>query len=284
MGRIYLETNAIIKLADYKCKGEVFTSVFALFELISGMNRDDFEIRRANIKKIFDSNIQIEKKMIDQILCEFADQESYNPQIYKYIFRIAKKVVKSKNYDEFVAYEIVVDHDSLQKVNALSWLRDWDKKISTICDKCQYMMHEDKDYIKQKYKEEGIKGLAKHFARKYEDNMIDENRLNHASGFILNTEVEYIKKRIRQRFTQYNFRLFIVAQAVIFAKSIYIDGGAQDKNNPSDLLHLLYLQENDCLISNDKIYNVIAEGIDDFHFISLNKEKKLVELISGFSG
>ena len=65
---------------------------------------------------------------------------------------------------------------------------------------------------------------------------------------------------------------------MIFAKAFFINGGTAGRNDPSDLLHLLYLDRDDILISNDKIFETISKAIDDFHFIKMNNEKKLSEL------
>lgn len=70
----------------------------------------------------------------------------------------------------------------------------------------------------------------------------------------------------------------MTAQATIFAKSYFINGNTSDKNNPCDLLHLLYLGENDTLVSNDKIYQTIEKACEEFKLITINDEKSLSNL------
>lgn len=80
-------------------------------------------------------------------------------------------------------------------------------------------------------------------------------------------------------FSKYNYKLFLVAQAVILSKAFFINGNTQNANNASDLLHLLYLNENDKFVSNDKIYQTITEVCPEFKLIVLDNEKNLSDLI-----
>lgn len=77
----------------------------------------------------------------------------------------------------------------------------------------------------------------------------------------------------------FSYKLFMTAQAVVFSISYFINGNRQNRNNPSDLLHLLYLTENDKFVSNDKIYQTIFNACPEFNLIELNNEKGLSELI-----
>ena len=88
-----------------------------------------------------------------------------------------------------------------------------------------------------------------------------------------------IRSRIDELFSRYNFKLFIKAHA-IFIKAFYIDGGKQDRNNPSDILHLLYLDEGDKLVSSDKIFETVKEAAEEFQYLKLEQNKKLDELIN----
>ena len=61
---LYLETNAVRKLKDYDCTEHVYTSIFTLFELISGINKKEFSIRKSCIERIFEQKIEINMKML----------------------------------------------------------------------------------------------------------------------------------------------------------------------------------------------------------------------------
>ena len=71
----------------------------------------------------------------------------------------------------------------------------------------------------------------------------------------------------------------MIAQAVIFSEAAYIRGGTQNRNNPSDLLHLLYLKKGDKFLSNDKIYRTIADAVEDLQLVKINEEKSVLEVI-----
>lgn len=286
MSKIYLETNAVRKLTDFKCDNKVFTSVFVLFELISGINNSEqFRIRKANIEKIFSQEIYIVNKMVDQVLCELVreDKNKYDPEKGNIIYSNARKILKMKSYEDFVKEKIVFYHcDPIlykNEISIQSWLKQWDDRISNIRLSLPKVFNEDKNFIKKIYQNDGMKGLAQYYWGRLEENKLDERRIGHASAFCSKDEIEYVREENERMFSTYNFRLFMTAQAIIFAKAIYIDGGTQDKNNPSDLLHLLYLEEGDQLVSNDKIYSIIAEGIEDFHYIKIGKEKNLSDLL-----
>lgn len=286
MSNIYLETNAIRKLNDFECKNKVFTSVFVLFELISGIDSSEqFRIRKANIEKIFNHKIPIIKKMVDQVLGELVgiDKSRYSTDKGEIICLIAQNILKMNSYEEFIKDTISFEHLKPiwyeEKVSVQSWLKQWDNKISDMIHNLPPIFYENKDYIKKIYSRNGVKGLGQYYWGMMEDNKIDESRLGHASAFCSRSDIEQFRKANECMFSTYNFRLFMTAQAIIFAKAVHIDGGTQDRNNPSDLLHLLYLNEEDKLVSDDKIYGIIAEGISDFHYIKIGEKKKLSDLL-----
>lgn len=201
---VYLETNALRKLTDYKCQEPVYITIFSIFELLSGMSKDEFIKRQSCLKRIRD-----------------------------------------------------------QKIDSLF-----------LDDECS------RNYIKNKYKKEGINGFAKYYYFKMFDSRIDEAKLSHAEAFVGSEEIERCRQQADNLFKKYNYKLFITAQAAIFAEAYFINGGFQNKNNASDLLHLLYLNENDKFVSNDKIYQKVKEACPELNFVYLGNEKSLSELLS----
>ena len=162
-------------------------------------------------------------------------------------------------------------------MHAITWLKNWDNNILTITKNLNPLFEdEDKVYIKSIYKKDGISALAKHFWNKFYNNRVDKDRISHAEAFIGLSEVEKIYQEAESLFCKYNFKLFIVGQAVVFAKVYFINGNTQNSNNASDLLHLLYLNKDDKFISNDKIYQTVLEACPEFQLIVLNNEKKLI--------
>lgn len=278
---IYLETNALRNLTNYDCDQHVYTSIFSIFELLSGINEEEFVVRQSCAKRIKKQKLTIKGPMIDKLFYSLIKENGYTPFAYKMINDTFRLLIKSKNYNEFSQYKLSITNKKGQKelINPICWLSCWDQQIAMINKTISSSFeNEDKAYIKRIYKEQGEKGFAEYFWQKYYDERIDQKRLNHAEPFIGTHEIEKCKAYVDQLFLKYNFKLFMTAQAVIFAKSYFINGNTSDKNNPCDLLHLLYLGENDTLVSNDKIYQTIEKACEEFKLITINDEKSLSNL------
>lgn len=282
---VYLETNALRKLTSYKCEEHTYTSIFSIFELLSGITEKDFEIRKACLKRIREQKIEIKGPMVDKLfvnLIGISDNAKYNRFAYKMIMDVYRAALTSKNYSNFNDGKLVGTNENNKwiEINALTWLKDWDKNISSITQSINCVFEdENREYIRKKYDNEGVKGLARHFWWKMHNDRINEKRLAHAESFIGADAAEAVRQEADILFSTYNYKLFMTAQAVIFSKAFFINGNTQNHNNASDLLHLLYLSENDKFVSNDRIYQTIFEACPDFNLITLNNEKNLADLI-----
>lgn len=282
---VYLETNALRKLTSYECKEHTYTSIFSIFELLSGITEKEFEVRRACLKRIRKQKIEIKGPMIDKLfanLIGISDDTQYNQFAYKMIKDVYHAALTSKNFSCFndVTLRGTDANNKRVKRHALTWLKNWDDNISNIIHNINCCFEsESKEYIKKLYANEGAKGLARHFWWKMYDARIDEKRLAHAESFIGVDKAEAVRQNADILFSTYNYKLFMTAQAVIFSKAFFINGNTQNHNNASDLLHLLYLSENDKFVSNDRIYQTISEACPDFNLITLNNEKNLADLI-----
>lgn len=278
---VYLETNALRKLTNYECEESVYTSIFAIFELLAGITEEDFEIRKACLKRIEEQKIEIRGPMVDKLFMDLIGATNCNAIEYKIIMDIYYAALKAKNYFDFNKINIVVTdiYKKTNFLNAHTWLKNWDNSISKITKNSGTIFKdENKKYIEQIYNTDGVKGVARHFWLKMDNNRIDDERLSHAEVFVGTDEVKNIHKDMDNLFSKYNFKLFMVAQAVIFAKAYFINGNTQNSNNATDLLHLLYLNENDKFVSNDKIYQTISEACPEFELIFLDNQKKLSDL------
>lgn len=279
---VYLETNALRKLTDYTCEQEhVYTSVFSVFELLSGATEKDFKVRKACLERIKKHKLEIRGPMIDKLFAKLIDHDEYNPFAYKRIMGIFRATLPKKySFDSYKNLPKRGMNDKPDSKPALTWLKDWDDNIASIAPNVGPVFEDEtSDYIKLIYNKDGVKGLAKHFWDKIYYGRIDDKRLSHLIPFVGNDEVQKFRDKIEMLFSKYNYKLFMTAQAVIFAKAYFINGNTQDRNNPSDLLHLLYLCEGDKFVSNDKIYHTISEACPEFNYIHLNEEKALSELI-----
>lgn len=278
---VYLETNALRKLTDYKCQEPVYTTIFSIFELLSGMSEDEFIKRQSCLKRIRNQKIEVRGPMIDKLFMKPLNMNDYNDNAYKGIMSAFLQAIKIKNYSEFRS--LYCNFNQVIIGNTDQWLKEWDSSIANITKKIDSLFLDDecsRNYIKNKYKKEGINGFAKYYYFKMFDSRIDEAKLSHAEAFVGSEEIERCRQQADNLFKKYNYKLFITAQAAIFAEAYFINGGFQNKNNASDLLHLLYLNENDKFVSNDKIYQKVKEACPELNFVYLGNEKSLSELLS----
>lgn len=271
---IYLETNALRKLTDYKYDGTEYTSIFSIFELLSGVKENDFYKRKACIERIEKQKLTIRGPMIDKVYYSFFNSKDYNEYAYKEIKDVYHIFLKSKTFDDFRNVKKL--HNN-KEFYVLEWLIEWDKNISKITTNIQnilknYFQDVNKKPFREIYQNYGEQEFLNHiiftlcnFIRN-DNNIKDKYVINH----IYETGLIY----------KYNFRLFTYAQILIFAISFFLHGGTSDKNTAQDLIHLLYLSENDILVSNDRIYKNIANGIHFFKLAELSNEKKLSDLLS----
>jgi len=63
---VYLETNALRKLTDYTYAETVYTFIFSVFELLSGISEKDFNIRKACLERIDKQQVEIRGSMIEK--------------------------------------------------------------------------------------------------------------------------------------------------------------------------------------------------------------------------
>ncbi len=241
---VYLETNALRKLTNYMCEESVYTSIFSIFELLSGITEKDFKIRKACLKRIDEQKIEIQGPMIDKLFMGLLGITEYNPFAYEMIMDTYHATLQAEDYSHFNDIQLLVTdiNNKTKLIHAHTWLKNWDDNISNITKNINLLFEdENKEYIKQIYKKDGVKGLSKHFWYKIYNNRIDEERLSHAEGFVGSDAVATIRQETDLLFSKYSYKLFIKAQAVIFSKAYFINGNTQNLNNASDLLHLLYL-------------------------------------------
>lgn len=250
---IYLETNALRKLTDYSCNQSVVTSIFSIFELLSGVkDQNDYHIRRQCLQRIKKQNVIIRFPMIDELF----GVPDYNKFAAQMIMDIYNYVLSTDDFTRFQLAKLEVSrHDgSIENISAIDWLRNWDEKITEITKKSGTLFSdEDKVATRSLYNNEKEAGLAKYFTEKiFKPNTVGDS--------------------------SYAYKLFMTAQYVVFTLA-WLNGNNQNKNNASDLLHLLYIEQDDTFISNDKIYRTIKNACSSFNYIHLDNQKKLSELI-----
>ena len=277
---IYLETNALRKLTDYSCKEPVYTSIFSVFEILSGITETDFYIRKACLERINEQKLEIKGPMVDKLLMILLGESGYNEFAYEMIMDLYNATLKAASFSELKnVYLCCTDENGKLEFLTIDWLNEWDEHISNIRNDVPKLFEEEsKDYIKDIYNSSNVKGLAEYFWKKIYENRLNEDRIAHAEGFVGQDAIKHIRQETEELFSKYNYKLFMTAQAVVFSISYFINGNRQNRNNPSDLLHLLYLNENDKFVSNDKIYQTIFNACPEFNLIELNNEKRIIRI------
>ena len=155
---IYLETNALRKLTNYTCKEPVYTSIFSIFELLSGITEEDFKIRKACLKRIKEQKIEIRSPMIDKLFMDLLGINEYNKFADKMIMDIYEAVLKVDSFSCLNDIHLLMGYENtknMKPMHALTWLKNWDNNILTITKNLNPLFEdEDKVYIKSIYKKE----------------------------------------------------------------------------------------------------------------------------------
>lgn len=133
---IYLETNALRKLTDYSCDQPVATSIFSIFELLSGVkDKNDYHIRRQCLQRVKKQNVIIRFPMIDELF----GVPDYNKFAAKMIMDIYNYMLITDDFTRFqhAKLELGRNDGSVEKISAIEWLRNWDEKIAEITKKVE---------------------------------------------------------------------------------------------------------------------------------------------------
>lgn len=249
---IYLDTSSVRKnsnsLINFK-KGTVYTSVLAVFELLSGIKEEDFQKRKKIIKNLLKSSIAIDwetykKKEYNAFQYPFDDIEGY------VIKQMAEKIINCESYKEYTEVKIYTDKDTYYTHESLE---DFDEGISSIGKEFSLI---DKKVWSNLLKEE-----RKRFKKCMEqDDMLLPyvQLLSEFSLIDLAEDISGYKKPDKGYFDtiqKYDFSLeiYLKYNNLLFTLC-KMNGSECGKNDAIDMLHLVYLSEGDEIISEDNIF------------------------------
>ena len=250
--RVYLDTSSIRKnsnvLINFK-KGTVYTSVLAVFELLSGIKESDFYKRKKIIKNLLESSIAIDwetykKKEYNVFKYAYDDIEGY------VIKQMAEKVIDCESYKEYTEIKIYTDDDTYYTHESLE---DFDENISKV-GKAFSLIEKN---VWSKLSKEERKNFKKNMER--DDMLLPYIQL--LSEISLTDLAEDISghKRPDERYMntiqKYDFSLdvYLKYSNLLFVLS-KMNGSEYGKNDTIDVLHLVYLVEGDMFISEDNIF------------------------------
>lgn len=257
--RIYLDTSTIRKRAnDFNAFNyeDFFTSSLTVFELISGIKERDFLLRKKVIINLINSSIYIDwetykKKMYNAFNQKYNDIEGY------VIKRMAQLLVDCNTFEEYKNIRIYVNDDSYYTYESFEYFDNEITKTGKLFS-----------IIGQREWQNLDKTIRKSFIKEF----IDEKKILPYVQILFGLSLislaediagcqrpddEYIRV-IKNNdsgldiFLRYNQLLFFLCE---------LNGSKCGKNDMFDTMHLIYLKENDVLISEDKIFKKLNDYV-----------------------
>ncbi|MCT4665013.1 MAG: hypothetical protein N4A45_07245 [Flavobacteriales bacterium] len=262
--RYYLETNALYSIEKIcaENKKNLFTSIFSLYELVSGIKKDNFNRRKNILNKVKNSNIFIDREMPEKKIFDSFDitaNYDYLEERVEPLMQIIDNVLSSESF------EIFSNNDAYrtQKYN-FDYFKNLDNTWS-------------KGFIENTIKgNKWIKDIVQNGENEFNFNginyKIDKNR--DLDAFFTNEKIS------NQSFTIYALGLMIKDKGIdssdmeiyesynrlitdyIHAFSKFCANKMVTHNSPAtndftDLTHLLYLKstEESMIVSDDSIYD-----------------------------
>lgn len=266
---IYLDTSSIRKIANKLNdieNSKILTSSLAVFELLSGINENDFLLRKSIVKNLLDSSIHIDwdtyKAKINK-----AFQQSFD-DIEGYVIKsLAKKLISCNCLDEYRNIKIYTDSDTYYTHESLS---DFDNKLSKTGKVFSYFgKNEWRNYEKIDRKQFKKQMLEENMISPYIQKLTEFSLISLAedlSGCKRPDDkyFEVIKKYDHSLdvHLRYNNLLFLLLE---------MNGSVCGKNDTVDMLHLIYLKENNVIISEDNIFRRLNKYINHLQVYQSNQ-------------
>jgi len=255
MNRLYLDTSIVRKYSNELDKFEsedVFTSSLVVFELIAGMNEKEFKLRKNVLNNLLKSKIII-------------DWDSYNMKMHKAfnisyddiegnaIMRFAEKITKCETYEDVKNLKIYFCKNSFLKLESFE---EFDKDIEQVGKRFSAKAANEWRELDKKDRRD--------FKKQMSDLLRAYSRM--LSEFALIDLVEDFaeSKRPSERYFKvlgeydksldvylyYNQMFFLLTE---------MNGSECGRNDALDIMHTIYLKENDTIVSEDKIFNKLIE-------------------------
>lgn len=267
--KYYLETNALYSIEKISkvCVTNCYTSIFSLFELVSGINEKNFFKRKNILGKIRNSHINIDYDMPEKIIFDgfnvtkgFDFEEKRVEQINKQIHEI----LNVDTYKDFIHSDIhnssnfgidfFKNLDDLWSKGFIKATTDGNKRIKRILEQ------ENKGLIMNNKVLElrNNKDLIHLFS--YEPALSISISIIAFSGFLKNHGIDKPEKEI---YESYNGLIDYYIQCISdYCDDKMIKHETPSMNDFSDITHLLYLRNkiNLTIVSDDKIFNRYFKG------------------------
>lgn len=250
--KVYLDTSSIRKnsnqLNTFK-DTDCFTSSFTVFELISGIKEDDFLLRKNAIKNLLNSSICIDWKTYKDKMYDAFGQPCNDIEGIV-IKKMAESIIECDTFQEYYKKKIYIDADTYYTHESFE---DFDVEISSIgkifseIGKCEWR---ELDKIDRKSLKENM--IEKELIFPYVQKLTELSLINLAE------DISGHKRPSEEYFNaieKYNQSLEVYLRYMHFLfLTREMNGSVCGKNDMADIVHLIYLHEDDVIITEDKIF------------------------------
>lgn len=265
--RYYLETNALRALGKFLVSNptvltNAFTSTFSLFELIKRVGRGgDSEKRAAILKALWDADVSVRMPMPDELLYLAYGWETAEPdslQIYKTLISLIERNEDPLAFDEQFADEqyrqIVSHHENstlrFQKEISDRYVRPKPEPEVIKIDLAAFIVPDDTAGAHIDHLD------TRHPAYIFLDQIRNDKAVSTYRNLDVPDAGELPDAEIISRYNRQLDLFFFATYAFELKKKTFREACA--KNDMLDLLHTLYLSDNDVvMVSDDNIFDSV---------------------------
>lgn len=253
--RYYLDTSSLRKLSPKLSLfswPDIFTSSLAVFELISGMQESEFNLRKSVITNLLTSSISIDFESFDmkKHRCIGLDIEDIDGTIIK---EMAELIINAPSFEDLLAKRVKTKNDEFT-LNDFTLFDDQLSKESVANSKIATAIYFDE--------------IDKEDRKRDKQFLINENNIFRVSQIFSEIAISKMiealtdSKRPSEEYFKYAekynngldlFFFCLVCKAML----CQLHGNIYGRNDYVDILHTCFITRDDIIVSDDKIFKSI---------------------------
>ena len=256
--KYYLETNALIDLSNHlgnpALNDIAFTSVYAMLELVSGINNENFNRKRSALKKLHEAQLALDFIFPEEKLADCFSAIEFEEGRKDDLITLTQLIIESESINEAsnkiaakgVHFDLLyfIDYDDRWRKNFIDATIAGNKEIKQLLSA-------------EKSTNEDTSNVLFNQIRSSKRFNFDLTLFSIAASYAKSTGIDE-----EEIFASYNGNGDIFIQAL---SDYGIDKMARNeipaKNDIFDITHLLYLHDKgDVIVSNDRIYEKLFNG------------------------
>ncbi len=275
----YLETSSMYPLSKYliednaASKAICFSSFLVVFELLSGLKEDNYKKRKAILRNLIDSRIEINWYTPREIIAEAFQEVLLFDGLKNRIRKLANLVLQSSSYDSL--NQLSERDDSVAPLEKLAEM-DVLLTVDQSGEVQKQIVQLRKDVSKEKIKEitdilESNPSFREQLRKVDRDTLL--GRLAAYVAFKMPGKPSY--ENLMKILKSYKGRInkFLVADAYRQERNL-IKGETPEKNDFIDVSHLLYLaHDSQIMVTNDRFLQSICENLFPNNYCSVDDFK-----------